>query len=48
MDKPIHRFSELFEQLGLPADEQAIGQFITAHSPLAASIDLDEALNEDA
>jgi Protein of unknown function (DUF2789) len=43
MDKPIHYFSELFEQLGLPADEQAIGQFIAAHSPLPPSIDLSDA-----
>jgi len=43
MDKPIHRFSELFAQLGLPADEQAIGQFIATHAPLRADIDLADA-----
>ena len=43
MDKPIHRFSELFAQLGLPADAPAIGQFIAAHAPLAADIDLADA-----
>ena len=43
MDKPIHRFSELFSQLGLPADEQAIGQFIATHAPLRADIDLADA-----
>ena len=43
MDKPIHHFSELFAQLGLPADEQAIRQFIETHSPLRADIDLADA-----
>jgi hypothetical protein len=44
MDQPIHRFSELFAQLGLPADAPAIAQFIAAHTPLAAEIDLPDAL----
>ena len=35
MDQPIHRFSELFAQLGLASDDQAIGQFLAAHRPLA-------------
>lgn len=35
MEKTFHRFSELFSQLGLPANEQAIGEFLTTHSPLA-------------
>lgn len=43
MDQPIHRFSELFAQLGLPANAQAIAQFIATHSPLAADIDLPDA-----
>lgn len=43
MDQPIHRFSELFAQLGLPADAPAIAQFIAAHAPLAAEIDLPDA-----
>jgi hypothetical protein len=43
MDQPIHRFSELFSQLGLPADAPAIAQFIAAHAPLAADIDLPDA-----
>lgn len=43
MDKPIHRFSELFAQLGLPADELAIRQFIALHAPLADGIDLADA-----
>ena len=43
MDKPIHHFSELFAQLGLPADEQDIRQFIATHSPLAADVALPDA-----
>ena len=43
MDPSIHRFSELFAQLGLPADEQAIAQFIATHSPLRPDIDLADA-----
>ena len=43
MDQPIHRFSELFAQLGLASDEQAIGQFLAAHRPLADEIALADA-----
>lgn len=43
MDTPNHLFHELFAQLGLPADEQAIAQFLRAHSPLAADIQLPDA-----
>ena len=43
MDQPIHQFSELFAQLGLPADEQAIRQFIATHAPLRNDIDLADA-----
>ena len=43
MDQPIHPFSELFAQLGLPADEMAIRQFIAAHSPLRNELDLADA-----
>lgn len=43
MDQPIHQFSELFAQLGLPADEQSIRQFIAMHSPLRTDIDLADA-----
>ena len=43
MDKPIHRFTELFAQLGLPSDEQAIGQFLAAHTPLADDVALTDA-----
>jgi hypothetical protein len=40
MDNPIHLFSDLFAQLGLPADEPGIRQFIAAHTPLAADLEL--------
>lgn len=43
MDKPIHRFTELFAQLGLPCDQLGIQQFLAAHTPLAANIALAEA-----
>ena len=43
MDQPIHPFSELFAQLGLPSDEAAIRQFIAAHSPLRPDIDVADA-----
>ena len=43
MDQPIHRFAQLFAQLGLPADNQAIAQFIATHSPLRSDIDLADA-----
>ena len=43
MDQPIHRFNDLFAQLGLPADEQAIRQFIASHGPLRADILLADA-----
>ena len=43
MDQPIHPFSDLFAQLGLPADEQSIRQFIASHGPLSANILLADA-----
>lgn len=43
MDQPVHPLSELFAQLGLPADEASIRQFITAHAPLRADIDVADA-----
>ncbi|MGA8391539.1 MAG: DUF2789 domain-containing protein [Burkholderiaceae bacterium] len=43
MDMSAHRFTELFAQLGLPADEPAIRRFIATHSPLAAGIELADA-----
>ena len=38
-----HRFADLFEQLGLPADPKGIAAFIAAHRPLAAEIRLEDA-----
>ena len=38
-----HRFSELFAQLGLPADEASIRLFIAAHAPLAPEVPLADA-----
>ncbi|MBG6074625.1 DUF2789 domain-containing protein [Polaromonas sp. CG_9.11] len=43
MDQPIHQFSDLFAQLGLPADESAIRLFIATHSPLRSDIELADA-----
>lgn len=43
MDATFHRFSELFQQLGLPADEPSIRTFIAAHRPLAGTVPLHEA-----
>lgn len=43
MDQPIHHFSELFAQLGLASDGQAIAQFLAAHRPLADEIALADA-----
>lgn len=43
MERPIHTLSNLFAQLGEASDEEAMAQFIMAHSPLPASIRLHEA-----
>lgn len=43
MDKPIHRFHDLFAQLGLPNDNVSIEQFIGSHSPLAEEVKLPDA-----
>jgi hypothetical protein len=43
MDKTVHRFSELFAQLGLPADVASIRSFIEAHSPLDGAVRIEEA-----
>lgn len=39
----FHRFSELFSQLGLPADVVSIQSFLITHSPLASHIRLEDA-----
>ncbi|MGO4762902.1 DUF2789 domain-containing protein [Cupriavidus sp. 2KB_3] len=43
MDLSFHHFSDLFAQLGLPAEEADIRAFITSHSPLAEDLELWEA-----
>ncbi|AMD00109.1 DUF2789 domain-containing protein [Halomonas chromatireducens] len=43
MEKPVHHFTELFEQLGLPADEASIRSFIEHHAPLPETMQLHEA-----
>ena len=43
MEQPIHGFADLFAQLGLPADEAGIRQFIATHSPLPGQILLADA-----
>ena len=43
MEMSVHRFAELFAQLGLPADEASIRHFIAIHSPLAPEIALADA-----
>lgn len=43
MEQPIHPFSELFAQLGLPSDEASIRAFIGRHAPLPADMRLEEA-----
>ena len=43
MNKPMHHFSDLFAQLGLPNDDDAIKSFIASHSPLSPDFRLPEA-----
>lgn len=43
METPFHRFSELFKQLGLPADDTAIASFLKRHAPLPGDLALHEA-----
>jgi len=43
MNNPVHHFSDLFAQLGLPCDEAGIRQFLATHTPLAADVRLPEA-----
>jgi hypothetical protein len=40
MDAQLHTMNNLFAQLGLPNDDAAIEQFITAHRPLDNSVPL--------
>ena len=43
MEKSFHRFTELFVQLGLPSDVEAIREFIASHSPVPAGTRIEEA-----
>lgn len=43
MEMPVHRFSDLFAQLGLPDDDAAIDDFLQRHSPLPAAVALADA-----
>lgn len=43
MEKPFHRFSELFKQLGLDSDAQSIELFLEENSPLDEAISLNKA-----
>ena len=43
MEAAIHRFSELFAQLGLPSTDAAISAFIAEHAPLAGGTRLEDA-----
>lgn len=43
MSPHFHRFGELFEQLGLPADVPGIEAFIQSHSPLRHDTRLEDA-----
>ena len=43
MDTTFHPLKALFEQLGLPADCDAISKFIAAHAPLDSSVVLADA-----
>ena len=36
MNKPMHQFSDLFAQLGLPNDDLAIQHFLASHAPCTA------------
>lgn len=40
MESGVHKFSDLFKQLGLPSDASAIEQFLSQHRPLPASLSL--------
>ncbi len=40
MQAQLHTMSNLFAQLGLPADEAALERFIASHRPLASDIAL--------
>jgi hypothetical protein len=43
METPVHTMTNLFAQLGLRSDPEAIASFIAAHSPMAQDIKLADA-----
>ena len=43
MNAAHHGFTELFAQLGLPADEASIRHFISLHAPLPDAMRLEDA-----
>ncbi|TSE27330.1 hypothetical protein Tsedi_00163 [Tepidimonas sediminis] len=43
MEPPVHRFAELFRQLGLPDDAASIEAFVQTHAPLPAGVALADA-----
>ncbi|MCC6073738.1 DUF2789 domain-containing protein [Pseudomonas sp. GCM10022188] len=43
MEQPIHPFHKLFEQLGLPNDNDSIKAFIARHAPLPEDVKLADA-----
>lgn len=43
MEAPAHTLNNLFAQLGLSAEPNAIEEFIEAHRPLASGVALHEA-----
>ena len=43
MNTPVHRFSELFAQLGMPNDTHSIAQFLSTHAAQAQDVRLPDA-----
>lgn len=43
MEQPVHAFHHLFEQLGLPNDNDSISRFIASHAPLPPEVQLADA-----
>lgn len=43
MNNAVHHFGELFAQLGLPSDADAIGHFLTIHASMADGFRLPDA-----
>lgn len=43
MESQVHSLNSLFAQLGLADDEQGINEFIAAHKPIPAGVELHDA-----